>query len=74
MALVPFLFLAGLAFGYFVVLRTRDRFLQNFNDDNFDILVQASTYYKFVDPVPGGDRAACSRSRWRSWRSPDWGS
>src|SRR6478752_660085 len=48
MALVPFLFLAGLAFGYFVVLERAIAFLQNFNDDNFDILVQASTYYRFV--------------------------
>ena len=48
MVMVPFLFLAGLAFGYFVVLQRAIAFLQNFNDDNFDILVQASTYYKFV--------------------------
>jgi sec-independent protein translocase protein TatC len=48
MLLVPLLFLAGLAFGYFVVLERAIAFLQNFNDDNFDILVQASTYYKFV--------------------------
>ncbi len=48
MLMVPFLFLAGLAFGYFVVLQRAIAFLQNFNDDNFDILVQASTYYKFV--------------------------
>jgi sec-independent protein translocase protein TatC len=47
MALVPVLFMAGLAFGYFVVLDRAIAFLQNFNDDNFDILVQASTYYKF---------------------------
>src|SRR5215213_1275340 len=47
MALVPVLFIAGLAFGYFVVLERAIAFLQNFNDDNFDILVQASTYYKF---------------------------
>jgi sec-independent protein translocase protein TatC len=47
MALVPLLFMAGLAFGYFVVLDRAIAFLQNFNDDNFDILVQASTYYKF---------------------------
>jgi sec-independent protein translocase protein TatC len=46
MLLVPLLFLAGLAFGYFVVLERAIAFLQNFNDDNFDILVQASTYYK----------------------------
>jgi sec-independent protein translocase protein TatC len=47
MALVPLLFLSGVAFGYFVVLQRAISFLQNFNDDNFDILVQASTYYKF---------------------------
>jgi sec-independent protein translocase protein TatC len=47
MALVPILFVGGLAFGYFVVLERAIAFLQNFNDDNFDILVQASTYYKF---------------------------
>jgi sec-independent protein translocase protein TatC len=47
MALVPLLFLGGIAFGYFVVLERAIAFLQNFNDDNFDILVQASTYYKF---------------------------
>jgi sec-independent protein translocase protein TatC len=48
MLMVPVLFLGGLAFGYFVVLERAIAFLQNFNDDNFDILVQASTYYKFV--------------------------
>jgi sec-independent protein translocase protein TatC len=48
MMLVPLLFLAGVAFGYFVVLERAIAFLQNFNDDNFDILVQARDYYKFV--------------------------
>jgi sec-independent protein translocase protein TatC len=48
MALVPVLFLAGVAFGYFVVLQRAIAFLQNFNDENFDILVQARDYYKFV--------------------------
>jgi sec-independent protein translocase protein TatC len=47
MALVPILFIGGITFGYFVVLERAIAFLQNFNDDNFDILVQASTYYKF---------------------------
>jgi sec-independent protein translocase protein TatC len=47
MVLVPVLFLAGVAFGYFVVLARAIEFLQNFNDDNFDILVQARDYYKF---------------------------
>ena len=45
--MVPFLFLAGVAFGYFVVLPRAVDFLQNFNDDDFDILIQARDYYKF---------------------------
>ena len=45
--MVPFLFLAGVAFGYFVVLPRAVEFLQNFNDDDFDILIQARDYYKF---------------------------
>ena len=45
--MVPFLFLAGVTFGYFVVLPRAVQFLQNFNDDDFDILIQARDYYKF---------------------------
>jgi sec-independent protein translocase protein TatC len=45
---VPFLFYAGVAFGYFLALPRAVDFLQNFNDDAFDILVQAKDYYKFV--------------------------
>jgi sec-independent protein translocase protein TatC len=44
---VPFLFYAGVAFGYFIALPRAVDFLQNFNQDNFDILVQAKDYYKF---------------------------
>jgi sec-independent protein translocase protein TatC len=47
MILVPFLFLAGVAFGYFVALPRAIDFLQNFNDDNYDVLLQARDYYKF---------------------------
>jgi sec-independent protein translocase protein TatC len=47
MLLVPFLFIAGVAFGYFVALPRAIDFLQNFNDDNFDILIRAADYYKF---------------------------
>ncbi|MBJ7329626.1 MAG: twin-arginine translocase subunit TatC [Solirubrobacteraceae bacterium] len=43
----PVLFAAGVTFGYFVVLQRAVEFLQNFNDDNFDILVQAKDYYRF---------------------------
>jgi sec-independent protein translocase protein TatC len=46
--MVPVLFLGGVAFGYFVVLPRAVQFLQNFNDDDFDILVQARDYYKFA--------------------------
>lgn len=45
---VPFLFYGGVAFGYFLALPRAVDFLQNFNDDSFDILVQAKDYYKFV--------------------------
>jgi sec-independent protein translocase protein TatC len=47
MAMVPFLFVAGVVFAYYMVLPNAIGFLQNFNDDNFDILLQAQAYYKF---------------------------
>jgi sec-independent protein translocase protein TatC len=46
--LVPVLFCAGVAFGYFLVLPAAVKFLQNFNTDEFNVLVQARDYYKFV--------------------------
>ncbi len=48
MLLVPVLFVAGVLFGYFVALPRAVGFLQNFNTDKFDILIQAQDYYKFV--------------------------
>lgn len=48
MIMVPFLFYAGVVFAYFLVLPAAVNFLQNFNDDNFDILLQARDYYKFA--------------------------
>ena len=48
MAMVPLLFVAGVAFGYFVVLDRAVGFLQNFNDDSFDILLQAKEYFRFA--------------------------
>jgi sec-independent protein translocase protein TatC len=45
---VPFLFVAGVAFGYFLVLPAAVRFFQNFNSAQFNVLVQASQYYKFA--------------------------
>jgi sec-independent protein translocase protein TatC len=46
--MVPFLFIGGVVFGYFMVVPPAIRFLQNFNDDSFQVLVQASQYYRFV--------------------------
>jgi sec-independent protein translocase protein TatC len=48
MLMVPVLFAAGVLFGYFVVLQRAVQFLQNFNDDDFDILLQAKDYLKFA--------------------------
>ena len=47
MVMVPFLFYAGVAFAYALVLPAAVDFLQNFNDDSFDVLLQARDYYKF---------------------------
>jgi sec-independent protein translocase protein TatC len=47
MSMVPFLFYAGVLFAYFVVLPNAIRVLQNFNDDQFDILIQAKDLYRF---------------------------
>ena len=48
MLMVPALFLAGVAFGYFVALPRAIHFLLTFNDGNFDILIRATDYYKFA--------------------------
>jgi sec-independent protein translocase protein TatC len=48
MLMVPALFVGGVAFGYLVVLPRAIGFLQNFNDDSFDILLQAREYYRFA--------------------------
>jgi sec-independent protein translocase protein TatC len=51
MVAVPFLFIAGVLFAYFAVLPSAVDFLQNFNDDQYDILLQAKDYYKFAITV-----------------------
>jgi sec-independent protein translocase protein TatC len=43
----PFLFIAGLAFAYFVVMPAAVSFLLNFNDNQFNVQVRASDYYSF---------------------------
>jgi sec-independent protein translocase protein TatC len=45
---IPVLFVIGVAFGYLVVLPAALHFLQNFNSSQFNVLVQASQYYKFA--------------------------
>jgi sec-independent protein translocase protein TatC len=47
MLLTPLLFIAGCAFGYFLVLPAAVHFLLNFNDDQFNVLLRASDYYSF---------------------------
>jgi len=47
MLMVPLLFLGGVAFGYWLVLPPAISFLQNFNDQSFDVLIQAKEYYRF---------------------------
>jgi sec-independent protein translocase protein TatC len=53
MLLVPFLFIAGVAFAYFLALPKAISFLQNFNADQFDILIQARDLYSFSIMVMG---------------------
>ena len=48
LSMIPALFIVGVIFGYFFVLPPAVRFLQNFNADEFNILVQARDYYKFA--------------------------
>ena len=43
----PVLFLVGVLFAFFVVLPPAVHFLQGYNSQQFDILVQAKTYYTF---------------------------
>lgn len=48
MLMVPFLFIAGVAFGYYLVLPPAISFLQNFNNTDFDVFLQAKEYYRFA--------------------------
>lgn len=46
--MVPLLFVAGVAFGYFLILPAAIGFLQAFHQRSLDVLVQAQSYYKLV--------------------------
>jgi sec-independent protein translocase protein TatC len=48
---IPFLFAGGVLFGYFVVLPAAVRFFVNFNSSEFNVLVQASQFYKFAATI-----------------------
>jgi sec-independent protein translocase protein TatC len=48
---VPFLFAGGVLFGYFVVLPAAVRFFVNFNSNEFNVLVQASQFYRFAATI-----------------------
>lgn len=45
--LFPILFIAGIAFAYFVVMPAAVKFLLNFNDSQFNVQVRARDYYSF---------------------------
>lgn len=45
--LFPVLFVAGIAFGYFLVMPAAVHFLLNFNDNQFNVQVRARDYYSF---------------------------
>ncbi len=47
LTMIPVLFIAGVAFGYFLVLPAAARFLLNFNDSQFNVQVQAKEWYGF---------------------------
>lgn len=54
--LFPFLFIAGIAFSYFVVMPAAISFLLNFNDSEFNVQVRARDYYGFfsMTEIAGG--------------------
>ena len=58
MAMVPVLFIVGVAFAYALVLPAAVGFLQNFNGGQFDALVQAKRVLRLHDHDHGGDGAA----------------
>jgi sec-independent protein translocase protein TatC len=81
--LVPALFIAGVAFCYFVVLTPAMHFLLHFNADQFNIEVRARDYYSFIMmlllamglgfQIPIGILAACrigvvTPKQLRAWR------
>jgi sec-independent protein translocase protein TatC len=48
MLMMPFLFIAGAVFGYFVVIPAALKFLLHFNSDEFNTQIRARDYYSFI--------------------------
>jgi sec-independent protein translocase protein TatC len=48
MVMVPFLFIAGVVFSYYVVVPAALKFLLNFNADQFNTQIRAKEYYSFI--------------------------
>ena len=48
MTMVPFLFIGGAAFGYFLVVPAALKFLIHFNQNQFNVQIRARDYYSFV--------------------------
>jgi sec-independent protein translocase protein TatC len=48
MVMVPFLFIAGVVFSYYVVVPAALKFLLNFNADQFNTQIRAREYYGFI--------------------------
>lgn len=46
--MIPFLFIVGVVFGYYVVLPAALKFLLHFNTDQFRVEIRARDYYSFV--------------------------
>jgi sec-independent protein translocase protein TatC len=46
--MVPLLFIAGAAFGYFVIIPAALKFLLHFNESQFNTQLRARDYYSFV--------------------------
>jgi sec-independent protein translocase protein TatC len=46
--MVPFLFIAGVVFGYYVVMPAALKFLLHFNTNQFNVQIRARDYYSFV--------------------------
>jgi sec-independent protein translocase protein TatC len=46
--MIPFLFISGVVFGYYVVLPAALKFLLHFNNDQFRVEIRAREYYSFV--------------------------